>query len=378
MTNTNPLRQLADFGQSVWVDNLSREMIENGELQRLIDEDGVVGITSNPTIFDTAISNSDDYEGQMRELVAAGRSPMEVLDGLMVKDIQDACDILRPVFDATAGRDGVVSIEVSPFHAHNTEETIAEARRLNRLVNRPNVMVKIPGTPEGIPAIEQTLYEGININITLLFSIDAYRQVMNAYLNAMERRAAEGKPVADIISVASFFVSRVDSEVDKRLHAIIDQDPDSERAATARALLGQVAIANARLAYQEFKKVFNSDRFAQLAGMGVPIQRPLWASTSTKNPDYSDTLYIDELIGPDTVNTMTRDSIDAFLDHGTLERTVDKDIDRATQVINDLAAVGINYSDVNNTLVSEGVTKFADSFRSLLNALKEEAEQVTA
>lgn len=376
MPDRNPLQRLADYGQSVWNDNLSREMITSGELKRLIAEDGVVGITSNPTIFDQAISQSNDYDEQIKELIARGRNVNEIYDALTVKDIQDACDILRPVHEATRGVDGMVSLEVSPFLAHNTGRTLSEARRLNALVNRPNVMIKIPGTQEGIPAIEQALYEGININITLLFSLDAYRQVMESYLRAMERRVNEGKPVDSITSVASFFVSRVDSEVDKRLQAIIDENPQSDRAKTAKAIMGRVAIANARLAYQEFKKVFNSDRFAQLAGFGVRIQRPLWASTSTKNPDYSDTLYIDELIGPNTVQTMAPASIEAFRDHGTVSATVEQDVDVASDTIETMESLGIAYQDVIDVLVREGVEKFADSFRSLLNSLERVCERL--
>lgn len=376
MTTKNPLQRLADFGQSVWCDNLSRGMIVSGELQRLIDEDGIVGITSNPTIFDTAISKSNDYDDQIWELVAAGRAPGEVLQALMITDIQNACDILRPVFDATGGLDGVVSLEVSPVVAHDTEATISEARLLFQKVNRPNVMIKIPGTDAGVPAIEQALYEGINVNITLLFSLDAYRQVMAAYLSAMERRVREGKPVHDIVSVASFFVSRVDSEVDMRLQAVIDKDTQSDLAGAARALLGQVAIANARLAYQEFRKIFNSERFGQLAGHGVRIQRPLWASTSTKNPDYLDTLYIDELIGPNTVQTLAPASIEAFRDHGNLSLTVEKDVDLADDAIATMEALGIAYDDVIDTVVREGVEKFSESFESLEESIQQECARI--
>ena len=378
MIPQNPLKHLADFGQSVWNDNLSRDLIRSGDLQRLIEDDGIVGITSNPTIFDNAISNSDDYDDQMRDLVGAGRTPDEIQDALMIQDIQDACDILLPVYQATDGQDGVVSLEVSPLLAHDTEKTISEARRLHELVDRPNVMIKIPGTPEGVPAIEQVLYEGINVNVTLLFSLQAYRDVMEAYLRAMERRVADEKPVHDILSVASFFVSRVDSEVDARLQAIIDSDPDDERVMTARALLGRIAVANARLAYQEFKEVFTSLRFGELAGYGVRIQRPLWASTSTKDPAYSDTLYVDELIGPNTVQTLAPASIEAFRDHGTVELTVEKDIDVARDAISEMESLGIAYDEVIDVLVSEGVEKFADSFRALSQSVSSRSEQLAA
>ncbi len=376
MATENPLQRLSHFGQSVWNDNLSRKLIRSGELQSLIDRDGIVGITSNPSIFDAAISGSDDYKEQITELVKAGRSVGEILESLMITDIQEACDILRPVYDATNGQDGLVSLEVSPLLAHDTEATISEARRLNERVARPNLMIKIPGTHEGVPAIEQMLYEGVNINVTLLFSLDAYREVMEAYLRAMERRVSESRPVSGVLSVASFFVSRVDSEVDTRLQAIIDADPKSDSAAAARALQGQVAVANARLAYQEFKKVFNSDRFADLAGYGVRIQRPLWASTSTKNPDYPDTLYVDELIGPNTVQTLAPASIGAFRDHGTVALTIEKHVGLASDVIRTMESIGISYDDVIDILVTEGVEKFADSYHSLVASLETEVERV--
>lgn len=374
MTEKNPVQRLGDYGQSAWNDNLSRQFMTSGELERLIREDGIVGITSNPTIFDKAISESDDYDQQIKQLLHEGRSPEEIYDHLTITDIQNACDIMRPVYERSNHVDGRVSLEVAPGLASDTEATISEARRLFRLVDRPNVMIKIPGTDAGIPAIEQTLYEGININITLLFSLDAYRQVMEAYLRALERRVAEGKPVDEIVSVASFFVSRVDTEVDKRLQKIIDSEPGSERAKTAHALLGRVAIANARLAYQEFKKVFNSERFHELAGAGARIQRPLWASTSTKNPDYPDTLYIDELIGPNTVQTMTPGSIEDFRDHGTVKVTVEQDVDVARDAIATMESLGISYDDVIDTLVREGVEKFSDSYQSLAESLEKKCQ----
>jgi transaldolase/glucose-6-phosphate isomerase len=376
MTKKNPLQHLSDFGQSVWYDNLSRQLIESGGLQRLIDESGVVGITSNPTIFDAAISKSDDYDDQIRDLAAKGRNAGEIYEALTVLDIQSACDILRPIYDRTQGLDGYVSLEVSPVLAHDTEATMSEARKLHRSVSRPNLMVKIPGTPEGIPAVEQMLYEGININITLLFSLQAYREVMAAYLRAVERRLADGKPVDKLASVASFFVSRVDSEVDKRLEKIVKDEPDGERAELARSMFGTFAIANARLAYQEFKAIFTSDRFGQLAGMGARVQRPLWASTSTKNPAYSDNLYVDELIGPNTVQTLAPASIEAFGDHGVVAVTVEKDLDKAREAFANLERLGIAYDDVIDTLVREGVDKFADSFKAMIDNLDRKREQI--
>jgi transaldolase / glucose-6-phosphate isomerase len=368
--NRNPLQRLHDYGQSVWNDNLSRKLILSGELQDLIDDFGVVGVTSNPTIFDTAISKSDDYDDKIRDLVADGRTSDEIYEALVVRDIQMACDILKPVYDRHKGHDGFVSLEVSPLLAHDTETTIADARRLWQMVDRRNLMIKIPGTDEGVPAIEQMLYEGININITLLFSVDAYRKVAEAYIHALERRVAEGKAVDDVSSVASFFVSRVDTEVDNLLTDIIENSNDQDAVILARSLPGKVAIANAKLAYQAFREIFHSDRFSELAGRGAKFQRPLWASTSTKNPEYPDTLYVDELIGPNTVQTLAPASIEAFASHGTVKPTLEADVDRAYDVMAALEEAGINYDDVNDTLVRQGVSSFAKSFESLMGGLE--------
>jgi transaldolase / glucose-6-phosphate isomerase len=376
----NPLQQLRDYGQSVWNDNLSRELLASGGLQRLIDEFGVVGVTSNPSIFDKAISGSDDYDDLIRDLVAAGRTTDEIYEEIAVRDIQMAADLLRPIYETTSKNsgDGFVSLEVSPTLAHDTENTMTDARRLFARVNRPNVMIKIPGTPEGLPAIEQMLYEGLNINITLLFSLDAYRAVAERYLRALERRLDEGKPVDRIASVASFFVSRVDTEADKRLDAIVAEDPNSERAQQAKRLRGKLAIANAKLAYIAFKEIFESERFKKLQAQGARAQRPLWASTSTKDPAYSDTLYVDELIGPETVQTLAPASIDAFADHGTLGNTLESDLDAARQVFADLEALGVSYEDITDTLVREGVASFAKSFESLLGGLAEKRKKMLA
>lgn len=373
----NPLQQLADYGQSVWNDNLSRELLESGGLRKLIDESGVVGVTSNPTIFDKAISGSSDYDEQIRELAEAGKTTDEVYEELVVRDIQQAADLLRPVWESTSkpSADGFVSLEVSPTLAHDTEKTMVDARRLFARVDRPNVMIKIPGTVEGIPAIEQMLYEGLNINITLLFALEAYRNVMEAYRRALERRAEEGKALDNVHSVASFFVSRVDTEADKRLQEIIKNEPGTERAEKARSLLGKLAIANAKLAYQAFGEVFESPRFQKLADLGAHLQRPLWASTSTKNPDYPDTLYVDELIGPDTVQTLAPASIEAFGDHGTLANTLQSDLDGARAVFNGFEELGISVEDITDTLVREGVESFAKSFEGLLNGLDKKREQ---
>ncbi|HMM42145.1 MAG TPA: bifunctional transaldolase/phosoglucose isomerase, partial [Thermomicrobiales bacterium] len=297
-------------------------------------------------------------------------------DAIVIRDIQAAADVLRPVYDRHDDKtaDGFVSLEVSPSLAHDTNETIADVRRLYAAVDRPNVMIKIPGTDEGLPAIEQMLYEGININITLLFSLDAYRKVAEAYLRALERRLEEGKPVSGIHSVASFFVSRVDTEADKRLQKIIDAAPGSDRAAEARSLLGTLAVANARLAYAAYQEIFGSERFKKLAAQGARVQRPLWASTSTKNPAYSDTLYVDELIGPDTVQTLAPASIEAFGDHGHLKRTVDQGLDEARRVFRRFEALGVSYDDITDTLVREGVGSFSKSFEDLLHHLDEKRQ----
>ena len=372
-THSNPFRQLAKHGQSVWYDNLSRQLLRSGGLRKLMDDAAVVGVTSNPTIFDKAISDSDAYDDQLRELVASGRTVDEMFDALAIRDIQSAADILRPIFD-DANRepgDGFVSLEVSPTLAHDTERTKRDALRLFERVDRPNVMIKIPGTVEGIPAIEQMLYEGVNINITLLFGLEAYANVADAYLRALERRLADGKPIDTIASVASFFVSRVDTEADKRLQAIIDAEPGTSRAALASTLLGKLAVANAKLAYLKFKDVFSSPRFERLAQHGARVQRPLWASTSTKNPAYADTLYVDELLGPHTIQTLAQASIDAFGDHGVVDgNTVEEDIDGARAVFDGFAELGISYDDITDTLVREGVASFAKSFESLLNGLR--------
>jgi transaldolase/glucose-6-phosphate isomerase len=374
----NPLQRLQDYGQSVWNDNLSRNLIVSGGLQDLIDNSGVVGVTSNPTIFDTAISKSDDYDDMIRELVAKGRNTEETYEALVVRDIQMACDILRPIYDRQNKTDGFVSLEVSPLLARDTEKTIEDARRLWNLVDRPNLMIKIPGTEEGVPAIEQMLYEGININITLLFSLGAYRQVAEAYIRALERRVADGKPVDSVASVASFFVSRVDTEVDKRLQAIIDNDEESDAAILARSLLGEVAVANAKLAYQVFRELFYSDRFDVLAGRGARFQRPLWASTSTKNPAYSDTLYVDTLIGPNTVQTLAPASIEAFGDHGTVRPTLEADVPGAYDVMTALDEAGIDFDEVEQVLIDQGIDSFAKSFNSLMSGLEEKIERFAA
>ena len=361
----NPLQQLHDAGQSIWLDYIRRDLLTTGELQRMIDEDVITGMTANPTIFEKAISGSADYDAQIEELGKAGAGAMQIYEAIAFADIRSAADILRPIYDASQGGDGFVSLEVSPVLAHDTQGTITEAQRFWREVDRPNLMVKVPGTPEGMPAIEELLVAGLNINITLLFSVDAYAQVMEAYLNALERRVKAGQPIDRSASVASFFVSRIDTLVDKLLDAKLKETTDPAQTEELKRLHGKAAIANAKIAYERFQQIFGSERFTALQAKGARVQRPLWASTSTKNPAYRDVLYVESLIGPDTVNTMPPQTIAAFRDHGKVERTVDKDVDQAHRDLADLKRIGIDIDDVTAQVLGEGVKLFDDSFREL-------------
>ena len=357
-----PITQLVDLGQSIWYDNIERRLLQNGELAAMIGRGDIRGLTSNPSIFNNAIAKSTDYDADLLPLAKAGKTPVEIFEALAVDDIRAAADLLRPLYNETNGGDGYVSLEVNPTLAHESEATLSEAKRLWAWVDRPNLMIKIPATIEGLPAIRQAIAAGINVNVTLIFSIERYQAVMDAYLSGLEDRLAQGLPLDRIASVASFFVSRIDVAVDRQLEAL-----GSERAA---ALLGKTAIANARLAYQAFKAVFNSDRFAGLKAAGAQLQRPLWASTGTKNPAYSDTLYVDELIGPHTVNTMPPATLDAFRDHGQAALTIEADLAGASQVMAELAALDISLDDVTRTLEVDGVKAFADAFASLLATIE--------
>jgi transaldolase len=371
----NPLYRLAEQGQSVWLDYIRRGMLENGELEGMIRDRALRGVTSNPTIFEQAIGGSDDYDDALERLAGEGLSAGEVFERIAVEDIQRAADLFRGVYDASRGTDGFVSLEVSPELAHDTEATLEEARRLWSTVDRPNLMVKVPGTDAGIPAVEQLLSEGINVNITLLFALENYERVMEAYLSALERRVERGEPLERIASVASFFVSRVDSAID----AMLEQKSGAaggERAEQLRSLGGRAAIANAKLAYRRFRGIFASERFARLRDKGAQVQRPLWASTSTKNPEYRDVVYVEELIGPDTVNTMPLATVEAFADHGEVERTVDRDVDGAKSELAALADAGVDLNEVTRRLQSEGVDKFVDSYRSLIRTVQEKLERV--
>jgi transaldolase len=364
MSGPNPLRQLKENGQSVWLDNLSRALIESGELRRLIDEDGISGITSNPAIFAAAIDGSDSYDEQIRELAGNGMDTLALYESLAIDDIRAAADLLRPTFESTRGADGFVSLEVNPHLARDTDGTLDEAERLWRVVDRRNLMIKIPGTPEGLPAIEEALYRGVNINVTLLFSVDAYAEVMQAHLRALERRHAEGLALGDVASVASFFLSRIDTLIDKQLDAVGGEG--------AAALRGEAAVASARSAYRLWRQNSAGERWERLAAAGAQVQRPLWASTSTKDPSYPDTKYVEPLIGEHTVNTMPESTIDAFRDHGTvMPGSVEQGVEEARAVPGQLAALGIDLHAATEKLVEEGIAKFEQPFDALLENLEE-------
>jgi len=368
------LAALLEEGQSVWLDFITRDLVRGGELRRMIEQDGLRGMTSNPTIFQKAISEGNAYDEQIGELVAQGKSATEIFEAVAIKDIQDACDVFRPLYDSTDGQDGFVSIEVSPLLARDTAGTIEEARRLWKTVNRPNVMIKVPGTAEGAPAVETLLGEGLNVNITLLFSLANHERVMWNYVNGLEARAAQGQPVGRIASVASFFVSRVDTLVDKLLDEKIAAASDEATKATLRGLQGKVAVANAKLAYARFQEIFGDERFQALAKKGARVQRPLWASTGTKNKAYSDVLYVESLIGPDTVNTLPPATIAAFQDHGAVRRTIDEGVDEARATMAALKDAGIDIDAVTQQLEDEGVALFAKSFDDLLAGVEEKRQ----
>ncbi len=366
---TNPLRELEALGQSVWLDDIDREHLRSGLFERLITEDGLSGATGNPTIFERAIDHGTAYDEQMRQLIAQGKSAQTIYETLAMTDVRQVADLLRPIYERTDGQDGFVSIEVSPYLAQDTERTLVEVRRFWQTIERPNLMVKIPSTPAGVPAIRQALAEGININITLIFSIENYRQVVEAYLSALEERVAAGKDISRIASVASFFVSRVDVLVDNLLEDRIKAVGEAAKPQQLKALEGKAAIANARLAYQEFKRLFSGPRFAALKQRGARVQRPLWASTSTKNPAYRDVLYVEELIGPDTVNTMPLTTIESFREHGRVRLSIEEQLGEAQAQLAALADVGIHYDQITRQLQEEGVQKFIDSFQKLFQCI---------
>lgn len=364
----NPLVELHAFGQSFWYDNIRRQFLQDGTLQQLITQDGLRGMTSNPAIFEQAIGKSDDYDEQIRQLAHSGADIDTIYESLALADIQTACDLFAGLYQESQGGDGFVSLEVSPHLAHDTEQTISEARRLHQAVGRPNVMIKVPATPAGIPAIEQLIGEGININITLMFSLAHYEAVAQAYLNGLHRLAEQGGDVRQVASVASFFVSRVDSAVDKKLAELND--------AAATYLMGKTAIANSKIVYQRFKELFHGPAFQALRERGAPVQRLLWASTSTKNPNYPDTIYVDNLIGPETVNTMPPATVEAFRDHGQLANTLEADIEGAGLVLDNLAELGINLDAITEQLQVDGVQAFINSFETLMAAITSKRERL--
>lgn len=373
---SDKLKELHDMGQSIWLDSIDRTMLHNGELERRIREDSLTGVTSNPTIFQKALAAGDAYDEQ---LLGAddGLDPSRLFELVETQDVRDACDRFAGVFASTRGADGFVSIEVSPGVSNSADATVEEARRLWNAVNRPNVMVKVPGTEEGAVAVRRLIAEGVNVNITLLFAIDAHARVIEAYLAGLEQRVKAGQPIDGIASVASFFVSRVDTEIDKRLDALAAKAIGGERE-RLEMLKGRAAIANAKLAYKLFTERFSGPRWDALKAKGARVQRPLWASTSTKNPKYRDVMYVEELIGPDTVDTMPPATIDAFRDHGEVKRTVNARVGAAEGLLKELEAVGISMREVTDKLLAEGIASFQKSFDELLAGIQMKVGSLTA
>ncbi len=373
---SNPLQELQNLGQSVWYDNVDRAQIQSGQYQHILTDDGIAGVTSNPSIFGKSISTGHAYDEQITQLLNEGKDTSEVYESVVIQDIRTVADMLRPVFERTEGQDGYVSLEVSPDLSHDTEGTLSEARRFWKMVDRQNLMIKIPATPEGIPAIKQAISEGMSINVTLIFSLDSYRAVADAYLSGLEERNGRGEDISKIASVASFFVSRVDTLVDQLLEDKIKATSDTSEQQKLKALEGKAAIANARLVYQEFKRIFGSPRFESLKQARANLQRPLWASTSTKNPAYRDVLYAEELIGPNTVDTMPLETVENFRDHGNARVTIENDLQGSKDIFTALEAEGIHYNQVTQQLLDEGVKKFADAFHQLFNDIKSKQQGI--
>ncbi|MBX2863371.1 MAG: transaldolase [Leptolyngbyaceae cyanobacterium MAG.088] len=373
--NDSPILHLKDYGQSVWMDNLSRDLLVSGELDQLIDSRDVHGITSNPAIFEKAIAGNEIYDEEIEAGVRAGQSVDQIYETLVFDDIRRACDVLKPVYESSNRLDGYVSLEVPPNMAHDAQGTLAEARRYAAAIGRPNLMIKIPGTPEGLKAVEQTIRDGINVNVTLLFSVQSYIDTAWAYIRGLEGRLADGHDISSMASVASFFLSRIDSKVDTTLDQLAESD-ESKREQIIE-LKGKVAIANAKLAYQEYKKIIQSDRWQALVSKGAKVQRLLWASTSTKNPAYSDVMYVDELIGPDTVNTLPPNTIEACADHCDVSSRIEMDVDQAYAVIETLPNVGIDLDQVMDELLAEGIDKFIKPFDKLMDSLVMKVKQLS-
>jgi transaldolase len=372
----NKLQELHDAGQSIWLDSIDRRILHDGELDRRIRDDALTGMTSNPTIFQKALASSSAYDEQIVAAEEEGLTSFELFELLETTDVRDACDAFAGVYSSTRGADGYVSIEISPGVSHDAKAAIEEARRLWKTVNRPNVMVKVPGTVEGAVAVRRLIAEGINVNITLLFAIEAHERVIEAYLAGLEDRVKARQPIDGLASVASFFVSRVDTEIDKRLDALIAKAPQQEKE-RLQTLKGRAAIANAKLAYRLFRQKFAGPRWEALAKQGARVQRPLWASTSTKNPAYRDVMYVEELIGPDTVDTMPPATIDAFADHGVVARTVDRKVAVAEGVLKEIEAVGISIREVTEKLLVDGIASFQKSFDELIAGLEAKIGSLT-
>ncbi|NMG21046.1 transaldolase [Brasilonema bromeliae] len=377
---TNQLLEIKNYGQSIWMDNLSRDIIQSGELKDLVENKGICGITSNPAIFEKAIAGNAIYDADIEAGIKAGLPTDKIYESLAFADIRNACDILRPVYDATNGLDGYVSIEVPPNIADDTQATIKEARRYYQEIGRENVMIKIPGTKAGLPAVEQVIADGINVNITLLFSVDSYIKTAWAYISGLEKRAAEGKDISKIASVASFFLSRIDSNIDGKIDAKLKKGVDDITVeAKLKDVKGKVAIANAKIAYQEYKKIIQTDSWKALAAKGAKVQRLLWASTSTKDPNYSDVMYVDELVGPDTVNTLPPATIDACADHCDVASRIETRIEEAYQLIESLKDpdINIDINKVMDELLVEGIDKFVKPFESLMSSLESKVKQLS-
>jgi len=378
MSTQNPIVAIgSQYGQSIWMDNLSRDIIDSGELKQSISDKGIRGITSNPAIFEKAIAGNKIYDSAIEAGIKASKSVQEIYEDLVFTDITNACDIFMSVYEETNGLDGYVSIEVPPDLAKDTDSTIAEARRYYKTINRPNLMIKIPGTPEGLPAVEQAIADGMSVNVTLLFSVQSYIDTAWAYIRGLEARAAAGEDISKISSVASFFLSRIDSNIDGRIDSKLES-ADADSKAKLEAIKGKVAIANAKIAYQKYKEIFSGDRWEALTAKGAKVQRLLWASTSTKNPEYSDVMYVDELVGIDTVNTLPPNTIEACVDHCDPGNRIETDLDQAHQIIDGLKdnAVDIDLDVVMDELLEEGIDKFIKPFESLMSSLETKVEQL--
>jgi transaldolase len=377
---TNQLLEIRKYGQSIWMDNLSRDIIQSGELKDLVENKGITGITSNPAIFEKAIAGNAIYDADIEAGIRAGLSTEKIYESLAFTDIRNACDILRPVYDATHGLDGYVSIEVPPTIAHDTEATIREARRYYQEIGRENLMIKIPGTKAGLPAFEQVIADGINVNVTLLFSVDSYVNTAWSYIRGLEKGVAEGKDINKLASVASFFLSRIDSNIDGKIDAKLKKGVDDIAVeAKLKAVKGKVAIANAKIAYQEYKKIKNSDRWQALAAKGANVQRLLWASTSTKDPNYSDVMYVDELIGPETVNTLPPATIEACADHCHVADRVETNVEEAYKLLESLKDpdINIDLNQVMDELLVDGIEKFVKPFQSMMASLENKVKQLS-